>query len=131
MRAAVLATLCAFWLLVPHARAADLTQAETVFRDFCKMLIDTKSAHSKANIMSTHTESGFVAKYKTISPDFEVEVKRNGNVYRSYIGILTYRETKFLSLGDTHDCAVNGLFNRAYDYPVTEIFLYMNGEWHY
>ncbi len=131
MRAAIFTAAFAFWILLSHAQAADLTEAETVFRDFCKMLIQTKSAHSKANIISTHSECGFVAKYKTFGPDFEIEVKRNGNVYRSYIGILTYRETKFKSIGDTHDTAVNGLFSRAYDYPVTEIFLYMNGEWHY
>ncbi len=127
----VLTALLVLSLFSPVAHTMEQTQAEKVFRHFCMQWIKTKSSHSTANIICTVSDNAYVAEYTSFGPDFDVQIKQNGNTLSSYVGILKYKGTKFKSRGATHDTALNGLFNRAYEYPVTEIFLYKDGKWHY
>ncbi|MEI6125183.1 MAG: hypothetical protein WCQ99_01385 [Pseudomonadota bacterium] len=128
-RSAFIFAVFLIFLWVGNARAGEHVEIEQRFNSYCQKWIDALNKYSKAHISCSKVNDEFVAQYLAYNTDFEITVKKTDAAKASYIGILKHKETKYQGKAQTCEGALLGPFAVAYEYPVTEIFLYSNGSW--
>lgn len=90
-----------------------------------------REEREKKNLVCKKVKGYYVAEYTGYSKTYSSTIKRTNCKETPYIGILNYREKKFVSHAKTFEETLHGPFNLIYECPVTEIFAFSNGEWLY
>ena len=124
--------ICQFFFL-PLACAVG-NEAEESFQEFNRKWMDglyTREEKNKKNLTCKKVKDYYCAEYTGYSRTYSSTIKKIDSKETPYIGMLNYHEKKFESRADTFEKALSGPFNPVYEYPVTEIFSFTNGEWTY
>jgi hypothetical protein len=79
------------------------------------------------------TRSGGVykAEYIGYGPNYRYQVKKTDSAVTPFIGVLRYKEIKYVSTGNSEQEVLKGPFSVDSSEEVKEIFRYTNGEWFY
>lgn len=85
----------------------------------------------KANLVCKKVKDYFVAEYTGYSRSYSSKTKRTDYKETPYIGVLSYRELKYVNKAGTYEEAINGKFQLLQECPVTEIFSFSGGTWQY
>jgi len=120
--------------LLPIAYAMEEKEVEKSFHRFNQQWM--KSLHEmekrgRANLRCKKVKDQYITVYTGYSTTYSSTIKKTDYKESPYIGILNYREKKFISRARTFEEAIQGPFNLIDDYPVTEIFVFKNGRWRY
>ena len=92
--------------------------------------MQTKKKFKRGEIICNKIKDGFVAEYRDLSDHHETQIKKTTNKRSPFIGILKYKELKYMNQAPTQDQAMAGPFKAVSEQSVTELFIYMNNRWH-
>lgn len=73
----------------------------------------------------------YKAEYIGYGPNHRYQVKKTDSAVTPFIGVLTYREIKYVSTGNSEQEVLKGPFSIGSSEEVKEIFRYTNGKWFY
>ena len=133
-RGSILLVIATLLSVHPIASATEESEVEVSFKSFnqkwMQYLYDQEEREQR-NISCKKVKEQYVAEYKAYSKDYSATIKKTQYQGTPYIGILSYREKKFVSQAATMEGAIRGPFNLMDECNVTEIFAYVNGKWQY
>ena len=98
------------------------------FKDFCNRWIGNKNDYAVKNVRIKKSGSCNVKEYSRCSDAYELKVTKAANSH-VYVGTLKYIEKVFRT-----NAAESGkleAFAVAQEVPVTEFFMYIDGQWRY
>lgn len=117
-------------LLFCNAYAED-SGIEGSFKDFCKKWMEAKDEQARKHFSCKKLKKKFVSEYTGYTKDYDICIKATGSELCPYIGLLKYKEIRYKNGAQTFKGAQSGPSKSVFEYPVTEIFRYSNGEWQY
>ncbi len=111
------------------AGAVESTAVEASFKVFCDERIEFLKAAQSPQVGYARERTAFVAQYTDFGKEYDFSVKKTKYKTSPYIGILKYKEKKYISTANTRQKARKGPFTCTTVCPVTEIFVYHEGKW--
>ena len=100
------------------------------FQTFCDRWIGDKNGYSLQNVRIKTTGSGSVKEYSQCGNAYELRItKAPGS--KVYVGTLKYMEKVFRTAADTSGTRKPEAFALAEEVPVTEFFMFRDGQWSY
>jgi hypothetical protein len=120
--------------LLPIVYAIEESEVETGFQKFSQKwmnLLHAREKRSKKDLICKKVKNHYWAEYTGYSRIYSSGIKKTDSTITPYIGILKYKEIKFVSHAKTFEGALRGPFTIIHEYPVTELFMFTDGEWHY
>ncbi len=117
----------------PDSGAAPCAEAQRVgrsFYDFCNRWIGSKNGYSLQNVRILTTEACRMKEYSQCEDTQEIRVsKAPGSPV--YVGTLKYIEKVYRTPADPAAQGTPESFQVAMEVPVTEFFMYIDGQWRY
>lgn len=120
--------------ILPTVYAMEESEVEVSFQKFNQQWMNslyTMEEIDKRNLTCRKVKYYYRAEYTGYSRTYSSSIKKTNYKETPYIGILNYKEKKFVSHARTFEGALHGPFTLVYEYPVTEIFLFTGGGWRY
>ena len=100
------------------------------FQDFCNRWIGDKNGYALKNVRIKTTDSCSVKEYSQCGNAYELRItKAPGS--KVYVGTLKYIEKVFRTAADTSGTRTPENFALAEEVPVTEFFMFRDGQWRY
>ena len=124
----------AFQSLFLSVTYADEDEVEKSFQKFSQNWMNSLHAmeeKGKKNLTCKKVKNYYRAEYRGYSKTFSTSIKKTSSKETPYIGILRYKERKFVSHARTFEGALRGPFTIVSEYPVKEIFMFSHGKWQY
>ena len=112
----------------------DISLVEKSFEKFNRSWMKKLQRIERENFRNIKAEDSgdlYRAEYIGYSREFDFSVKRTKSSLTPFIGILTYNEIKYVSIGRDKKGALKGPFFINTRIKVKEIFRYTKGEWVY
>ncbi len=122
------------FFLLPLIYAMEEGRVELSFRQFSQKWMNSlqeREEKNKKNLTCKKVKNYYRAEYMGYSRAHSVTVKKTDYKKTPYLGILSYKEKKFVCHAITFEGALRGPFTVVYECPVTELFIFSDGEWHY
>ena len=119
---------------LPATCAVEDNEVEVSFRQFSQKWMNSlqeREEGNKKNLTCKKVKNYYRVEYTGYSSAHSVTVKKTDYKKTPYIGILRYKEKKFVCHAITFEGALRGPFTVVYECPVTELFIFSDGEWHY
>jgi len=120
--------------LLPLTHAMEEKEIESSFQHFNQQWMQflyNLEKKEKENLICKKVKNYYITEYTGYSRTYSSTIKKTEYEKTPYIGVLKYMEKRFASRARTIEETINGPFHLIYEYPVTEIFIFSNGEWHY
>jgi hypothetical protein len=117
-----------------HAFCENFSEVERSFERFKKAWIKKLDRIEKENLRNIRIgNSGdlFRAEYIGYGKKFNHAIKKTQSSFTPFIGILTYYEIKYVSIGRDKKRVLKGPFTIEMRTKVKEIFRYTRGKWFY
>lgn len=137
MHRAKILTIFIFGLVIffsLHAFCENFSEVERSFEKFKKAWIEKLNRIEKENLKNIRIgNSGelFKAEYIGYGKKFNHTIKKTKSSITPFIGILTYYEIKYVSMGRDKKAVKKGPFKIRMSTKVKEIFRYTRGKWVY
>jgi hypothetical protein len=100
------------------------------FQDFCNRWIGDKNGYALKNIRIKTTESCSFKEYSQCGDAYELRISKAPGS-KVYVGTLKYIEKIFRTSADTSGIRTPENFALAEELPVTEFFMFKDGQWRY
>lgn len=100
------------------------------FKDFCSRWIGNKNDYARKNVRIKKSGGCNVKEYSRCSDAYELKVTKAENSH-VYVGTLKYIEKIFRTDADTSGKGMPETFAVAQEVPVTEFFMFIDGQWRY
>jgi hypothetical protein len=109
---------------------AEAQRVGRSFYDFCNRWIGSKNGYSLQNIRIQTTDTCRVKEYSQCADTQEIRItKAPGSSV--YVGTLKYIEKVYRTPADPSAQGAPEAFKVAMEMPVTEFFMYIDGQWRY
>jgi hypothetical protein len=117
----------------PDSGAAPCAEAQRVgrsFYDFCSRWIGNKNGYSIQNVRIQTTDACRFKEYSQCADPHEIRItKAPGSPV--YVGTLKYIEKVYRTPAEPSAPGTPESFQVAMEMPVTEFFMYIDGQWRY
>ena len=124
-----------FEALFKHPDTGEAPNDETLrvgkhFQDFCNRWIGDKNGYALKNVRIKTTDSCSFKEYSQCGNAYELRISKAPGS-KVYVGTLKYIEKIFRTPVDTSGIRKPENFALAEEMPVTEFFMFKNGQWCY
>lgn len=111
--------------------ATEHTAIEQSFQTFCRGWLDASHKYNDKALAWQHINGAYEATFTKCSSDYQFYVKKTESAAAPFIGVLKYREYNCVASTPCLNQQSNHLVRVVDECPVTEIFMFKNGQWQY